>query len=297
MKKYLNLLLLAAIILWVPFVGYGQHGLSYNQFGQLRSSFNGSLSLMDPDGGITLLTRQQWVGLDGAPKSYWASGHLGIKSLGMTVGLDVKDASFGVVRDRELSGYVASGVRLSEKEYLALSVGGGILMHAGNFSEVDPEDPNFAQDTRANQGVISLGTSYFKADRYYIGVSVPRFVLNKSKRDEEYEFHQVYYLTGGALFRVEDGFHIRPSLIVSHMENQDTRFDINALAFFAQKFGVGIGVQNKGDLSGLVQFNIGDFGIGYSYQFNPGSSTSNKRISNNTHEIGLRYRVGGMKML
>lgn len=296
MKKYINLLLFTATT-FIPFLGNGQHGLSYNQFGQLRNSFNSSLSLMDPNGGAALLSRSQWIGLDGAPQAYWLAGHMGIPRLGATIGIDVKQAGMGVVRDRELSGYIASKIHLSKDEHLGLSIGGGILMHSGDFSEVDRSDPVFLNGTRYNRGIVSLGTSYFRENKYYVGVSVPRFVLNRAGRDLDYDFRRVYYITGGALFRVDDGFHIRPSFIVGHMENLGPRYDVNALAFFAQKIGIGVGVQNQGDLSGLLQFNVGSFGIGYSYQLSLGSTTSNQRISNNTHEVGLRYRVGGMQML
>ncbi|NGM63091.1 type IX secretion system membrane protein PorP/SprF [Sphingobacterium sp. SGG-5] len=297
MKRYFNILLYIAVLLPFPYFGKAQHGLSYNQFGQLRNSFNGSLSLMDPDGGAALLSRWQWAELDGAPKAYWASGHVGIQRLGITVGADVKQVNIGVVRDRELSGYIASAVRLGEDEYIGLSVGGGILMHAGNYSKLDPSDPSFAQDIQQSQGIVSLGTSYFRENKYYVGISVPRFMLSRNKNDLDYDFRQVYYITAGALFQVDEGFHIRPSCIVSQMESIGPRFDANVLAFFARKFGLGVGIQSQGDVSGLLQFNVGNFGVGYSYQINPGATTSNRRISNNTHEIGLKYRVGGMKML
>lgn len=297
MKRYFNLILFAVAVSVIPFAVQAQHGLGYNQFGQLRSSFNGSLSLMDPDGGVSLLTRQQWVGMDGAPQSYFASGHFGIKPVGMTIGVDIKQARMGVVRDREVSGYVASRIRLSPDSYLGLSVGGGLLLHTGTFSDLDMHDPAFRDDSRYYQGMLSIGTSYFKEDRWYVGFSIPRLVMDKRGRDLDYDFRQVYYVTGGALFQIDEGLHIRPSFIMNYLENQGPNFDINTLAFFAQKFGAGLGVQNQGDLSALFQVNVGDFGIGYSYQFSPGSRTSNQRISNNTHEIGLRYRVGGMKML
>lgn len=298
MKKQIIHLLFAAITLITPFTVHAQYGLDYNQLGQLRNSFNGSLSMMDPEGGAALLTRQQWVGMDGAPQVYWASGHMGIQNLGMTVGVDIKQAGMGVVKDRELSVYAASAVRLSDDQYIALSVGGGLLLHNGNYSTLDPGDPSFAHgDAQYSQGMMSIGTSYFREDKYYVGVSIPRFLLSRRGRDLEYDFQNVYYLTGGLLWEVDEGFHIRPSLTVSHVETLGSHYDVNALAFFAQKFGMGVGVQNRGQLSGLLQLNIGGFGIGYSYQFNVNSASSNQYISNNTHEIGLRYRIGGIKML
>lgn len=291
-KSYLS----AIVFLLLTVSVQAQHGLSYNQFGQIRNAFNGSLSIMDPDGGATMLGRLQWIGMDGAPRAYWASGHLGLGGL-VTMGIDLKHASLGASRDQEMSTYLASGIRLSEDEYLTLSLGGGLLHYNGKFSQLDPLDPSFREDTRRTQGMMSIGTSYFRENKFYFGVSIPRLILSKPDPNQDYNFRRVYYITAGALLRVDDGFHIRPSFIVSHMADMPARYDVNALAFFAQKFGLGLGVQNQGDLSGLMQFNIGSFGIGYSYQFNTSSSTSNKHISNNTHEIGLRYRVGGMKML
>jgi len=53
-----------------------------------------------------------------------------------------------------------------------------------------------------------------------------------------------------------------------------------------------LNVRSYGELAGMAQFNFGGLGLGYSYQFNPGSEPLDRRISNTTQEIGLRYRFG-----
>lgn len=288
--------ILISLLFLLPLCSRAQHGVSYNQFGQLRNSFNSSLSAMDDRGNFSMLGRTQWVGVDGAPRSLWATGHGMVSRLGLAVGADVKHASLGVTRENELTAYVAKAVRLAENEYLSLSMGGGVLFYQGNFSQLDGSDQAFYEDVRETAGVLSVSTSYYKKDRYYVGVSMPRFSLNRS-RDREYEFRNVFYITGGALFRLDDSFHLRPSFLVSHMDDLSPRYDISALVFMGSKLGLGMGVQNQGDLSGLLQLNFGSIGIGYSYQFNPRSHTLNQRISNNTHEIGFRYRIGGIGLL
>ncbi|QBQ42008.1 type IX secretion system membrane protein PorP/SprF [Sphingobacterium psychroaquaticum] len=289
-------IIMGAMLLSLPFIGRAQHGISYNQFGQLRNSFNSSLSTMDDRGSFSVLGRSQWVGVDGAPKSIWATGNAVIKPIGLSVGGDVKHSELGIVKESEFSVFAAKAVRLSEDEYLSLSMGGGLLYFQGNYNHLDPNDPAFRDNIRETNGILSISTSYYRKDRYYVGVSMPRFSL-KRDANREYEFRNVYYITGGALFRLDDAFHIRPSFIVSHMDDLTPRYDVSALVFMARKIGVGMGVQNQGDLSGLLQFNFGNFGIGYSYQFSPKSPTMNQRISNNTHEVGLRYRVGGIGLL
>jgi len=273
-----------------------QHGLSYNQFGQLRNTFNSSLSTMDTQGSFSMLGRSQWTGVDGAPKSIWISGNVGSHNALLSLGMDAKHVALGVVKESEFSAFVAKAVRLSADEYLSLSMGGGLIYFQGQYSQLDPNDPSFRSNIQETNGLLSVGTSYYRLDHYYVGISMPRFSLNRRK-NREYEFKNVYYITAGALIDLDDMFHVRPSFLVSHMDERTPRYDLSLLLFMARKLGLGIGVQNQGDLSALMQVNYGDFGIGYSYQFSPKNPTLNQRISTNTHEVGLRYRVGGIGLL
>ena len=299
MKKttYIFLPVLLFLLLSITSSVQAQYGVSYNQFGQLRNTFNGSLSTMDLRGSVSVLGRNQWVGVDGAPKSIWASGNVGFQNMLMTAGMDIKHATLGVVKETEFSGYVAKAVRITEEEYLSLSMGGGLIHFQGNYQGIDDRnDPSFRQDIRETNGFLSIGTSYYRPEHYYFGISMPRFSL-ASQENVDYEFRNVYYITAGALIALDPSFHLRPSLLISHMDRMDPRYDISVLLFMAKKLGLGMGVQNQGDLSALMQLNFGNFGIGYSYQFSPKSNPLDQRISVNTHEIGLRYRVGGVGLL
>lgn len=292
-KYILNILLLALL----PIIGSAQHGVSYNQFGQLRNAFNSSLSTMDLQGSFSMLGRSQWTGVDGAPKSIWASGHMGFQNALLTVGLDAKHAALGVSKETEFAGYLAKAIRISEKEYLSLSMGGGFIHFQGNYSSIDDQgDPSFRDDISETDGFLSISTSFYSEERYYVGISMPRFSLNR-RENFDYEFRNIYYLTAGALFRLDDAFHLRPSLLVSHMDDMDPRYDLSAVLFIARKIGLGMGVQNQGDLSAIMQLNFGNFGVGYSYQFSPKNTTMDQRISTNTHEVGLRYKIGGVGLL
>lgn len=280
----------------LPLCSMAQHGISYNQFGQLRNSFNSSLSTMDLQGSFALLGRTQWAGVDGAPRSLWATGHGLMKKLDLAVGGDVKHAQLGVVKESEVTAFAAKAVRLGENEFLSLSMGGGLLFFDGNYSRLDGEDVSFREDIRETAGVLSISTAYYKKDKYYVGVSMPRFSLNR-KQNQEYEFRDVIYITGGMLIRLDDTFKLRPSFLVSHMQELSPRYDISTLLLIGPKLGLGMGVQNQGDLSGLMQLNFGKFGVGYSYQFSTNGHTLNQRISINTHEFGLRYNVSGIGLL
>lgn len=291
----LNTLYTLALVL-LPALSVAQHGLSFSQFGQVRNSFNSSLSTMDSRGGFSVLGRGQWMGVDGAPRVIWGSGHVGLADIGATIGADIRHAQLGVFKDSEASIYFAKRIRLAERDYLSLSMGGGFIYFNGDYGSLDGSDPAFSETVSETSGLLSISTSYYSPERYYFGVAMPRFSLNRKNR-YEYEFGHVIYVSSGALFRLDESFHLRPSLLVSKMKAQILRFEFNAVAFVARKIGFGLGVQNQGDLSALLQFNFGSLGFGYSYQFSPKSSTMNQRISTNTHELGLRYSVAGLGLL
>src|SRR5690606_15789929 len=176
-----------------------QHGVSYNQFGQLRNTFNSSLSTMDLGGSLSVLGRSQWIGVEGAPQSVWASGNVGFRNALLTVGLDAKHAAMGVSKETEFSGYVAKAVRITEEEYLSLSMGGGLIHFQGNYMGIDDQnDPSFREDVRETSGFLTIGTSYYRPDRYYFGISMPRCSLRRQD-NVDYEFRTVYYITAGAL--------------------------------------------------------------------------------------------------
>src|SRR5690606_4254184 len=61
--------------------------LSHSHAGGFTTSVNPALSLMNPEGTIALIVGQQWVGVEGDPKPFCGSGHLGLGRLGATTGL------------------------------------------------------------------------------------------------------------------------------------------------------------------------------------------------------------------
>src|SRR5690606_7526011 len=178
MKQYITLFTVLALL---PFTLRAQHGVSYNQFGQLRNTFNSSLSTMDTQGSFSMLGRSQWTGVDGAPKSIWISGNVGSHNALLSLGMDAKHVALGVVKESEFSAFVAKAVRLSADEYLSLSMGGGLIYFQGQYSQLDPNDPSFRSNIQETNGLLSVGTSYYRLDHYYVGISMPRFSLNRRK--------------------------------------------------------------------------------------------------------------------
>jgi len=114
---------------------------------------------------------------------------------------------------------------------------------------------------------------------------------------------------GGAVFNIEEGLKIRPSVLIKEDFKGPTSLDLNAMLIFNNKFWIGGGwrtgitvyqkdykkvtgnsLQNRNSLSGIVQFYATDrLRIGYSYDHIVSNLSS---VQNGSHEITLGLTFG-----
>ncbi|WP_090973002.1 PorP/SprF family type IX secretion system membrane protein [Parapedobacter composti] len=288
-------MVMAGLVIYVGL--QAQQPLTHIQHGELRVPLNAAASLMNPQGEISLVGRRQWVGLDGAPSVYWGSGHFGLQRMGAVAGINLRHEGMAVEKLTEASVFFAKGIRISESEYIGLSLSAGFSYMDGRFSQLDPQDPAFREDVKETDALVGFGLMLYRPERYYVGLSLPRLMLGNlgaGGGDNRYDFRNLYHLTAGALFNLGMDFQFRPSLLVSYSESLRPQAEASAIFFVKQVFGIGLNARSYGELAGIAQVYIQRFGIGYSYQFGMRNRALNRGISNNTHEIGLRYRFGGI---
>ncbi len=289
-----QLITTAALVAATTIAAIAQQALTYTQYAENRSVLNPAASLLQGQGEVSFIGRRQWVGLEGAPTAYWGSGHIGMQRIGATLGLNIKHESMAVEDNLEASVFFAKAVRISEREYVGLSLNAGVSHVNGNFSALDPQDPAFRDDVRETDVVTGFGVMVYSPERYYVGLSLPRLMLSNLGVGgvKQYDFRNQYHLMAGALFPLGMDFHAKPSLLVTYAQNLRPQADIGVMAFVKRVFGVGLNVRSYGEVAGMAQLNFSGLGIGYSYQFNARNEPLNRRINNTTHEVGLRYRFG-----
>ncbi|WP_325635531.1 PorP/SprF family type IX secretion system membrane protein [Parapedobacter sp.] len=293
-KRKMKPYLITTLLLLLALASNAQQGITYTQHGQIRGILNPAASLIHGSGEISIVGRRQWVGLEGAPTILWGGGHVGLKNFGATVGLNFRHEALAVEKQTEVSAYFAKAVRISESEYVGLSLNAGVVNHNANFSQLDPMDLAFADDIRETDALVGFGVMLYRPDRYYVGLALPRLMLGNLgvDSDNRYNFRNQYFLNAGALFELNSDFHVKPALLVVYAESLRPQADVSAMVFVKRAFGLGINLRSYGEVGLLSQINLRQMGIGYSYQFNANNQELNRRIGNSTHEVGLSYRFG-----
>ena len=231
--------------------------------------------------------------MEGSPKIFWGSGHVGLNAIRSTVGANIRYESVGPDKQTDANVFFAKSVRLSENQYLGASINVGLTNFEGNYAHIDPNDPAFQDNVRETDFNAGLGLMFYQPEKFYVGVSMPRLSLGNP--DNRYDFRNVYYAMSGAYFDLGGDLGLKPAVLASFVEKEDVLVEASALVVLKKQFGVGVNVRTEGAMAALAQIQFGSLHLGYSYLFSTGSSAINRRINSASHEIGLGYRFGGVK--
>lgn len=292
MKNLLVSLLQFVVCLFTVNSALAQQAITYNQYGSNSTPFNSAASLINPDGEVSLVSRKQWSGIEGAPVSFWANAYLPYKPFKATFGVNFRYDKVGEEQNNDISVFVAKAVQLSEKTFFALSVNGGINSFSSNYSSLEPGDPVFANNGKISKGLVGAGILLYNPSRFYIGVSMPRYVLGaQGDGNSSYSLRNQVFFTNGVIININNDFKFRPSTIIALSSNSKVQAEASGMAFVKDLLGLGVNIRSYGGLSGIAQVDIKSVRLGYSYQFNS-SKYGLGQINNNTQELLLSYRFG-----
>lgn len=287
MKKNYGLIYLVFLFT----TGFSQQDPLYNLYYYNQVMINPAYAGLYKDVTLNLISRKQWIGIEGSPLTNFFSV---TSSIGPRFGFGamVVDDRLGVNTNQE--GQLAFSFKVIDDEGTTLSLGvqGGLVNYRYDFSKLnleylDDEDLNTGQSqfSRANYGA----GLFFRTDKFYLGLSVPRILstdlqdgINTSTR-----YLRHYYVSGG--FLINNTFNslvrLKPSFLWRMVPDGQQALDINLHALILETIWAGITVRNFNAYGINGQFQVSQrLRIAYSFEL-----PTNSLLSQNfgTHEISL----------
>ncbi|OJX52743.1 MAG: hypothetical protein BGO88_13035 [Flavobacterium sp. 38-13] len=224
-----------------------------------------------------LLYRQQWEGIEDAPRTFTFSGHSPAgKNVGL--GLSVISDEIGPVKEQNVYGDFSYTLNLGGEHRLALGIkAGATFQKIGLFSDIngslpDPTDEAFSEDS--DNTYFNIGTGFFYyTNNYYIALSVPNMLKSKHlnvRRDGQERYYgeetQHYFLTGGYVFQLTDNIKFKPFAMVKSAFDAPTSFDVSTNFLFNEKFEIGATYRLDDSFGGMVNYAITpNLRVGYAY--------------------------------
>lgn len=323
MKKVLSILGFGMLVVVKSFA---QQNIQFTQYIFNSLSVNPAYAGYKEEWFGQVGLRSQWSGWTGAPKTGTISldGVLDPENRRHGVGLQIAGDQLGAQAATSIYANYALRLQLDpeDEHRLSLGVAGGVTQYSldGNKLEyVDGDDgvlpPGKISTWRPD---IRLGL-YYNNSKWYAGVAVQDLFAGTDS-GEDFQFNQnslesLYrkphgYLIAGALFELDPGLLLRPSILVKEDFKGPTSLDVNAMFIFNDKFWIGGGYRTRArifnreysdvsvnklsstnSMSGIAQFYVSPkFRIGYSYDHMLNRMSG---LQNGTHEVTLGVTFGG----
>jgi type IX secretion system PorP/SprF family membrane protein len=264
---------------------------------------------------FNLTSREQWFGIEGAPRTY----ALSLQTRIMKRSFIQKEASVKKRYVRPLrSGKVGLGVYIYNdhagqidqtgaqftyayhlriaKSQLSFGATFSLLQYMINKNALNMPDKNDDQITNNRLLIyvpdVNIG-AYYSDENKYIGLSVLQLShasLNISNyNDEKFLIYRHFYLTSGFKYELDEHNMLEPSFYFKTSEQFRMQMDITLKYIYIRKFWLGVGFRTGSTFIGSLGVNVNRFYAGYAYDY------CSKGLINNSygsHELMMAVKLG-----
>ena len=224
---------------------------------------------------IALVYRDQWHGIDGAPKTASLALHAPVGDR-IGLGLHLVDDRLGIVEETGAWGSFAFRIPTGTGEF-SIGVNGGASLYQttlGGTFIVDGNDPVPTADQQLWLPNVGVGL-YYHTDRFYFGLAAPRLIDNDLRQTSAamsgaQSCTQIrhFNIMTGFVFDLGENVKMRPAGLIRYMQNTPVQSEFNLSLLFVDRFWVGAGYRSGGSLDSYVEFNITQsLRVGYSYDW------------------------------
>ena len=294
MRKTIVILLLLAASLC-----NGQQDALFTQYMYAKLEFNPATAGSREVFSMDLLTRFQWVGIEGAPRTFCFTVSTPLRNPHIGLGLYAYRDELGPTIDYNIMGTFAYRI-LFPTSTLSFGISAGIKYYNIDWNALNPKDPGDIELVNdINNRVVpdvDFGIYYHHA-RYYIGLSSKHLLQNQmvassTTPDDQTSFTKLlrnFYGIAGGKIPFSKRVMFLPSLLVKYVQHAPLQADISARFLLYNLLTLGVSYRTERALGLLVGVDIGKgFSIGYAYDIWFNALKANSRGS---HEIRIGYEV------
>jgi len=301
----------------------GQELPKFSQFYRSMVISNPSVTGIDDFLDIKLGYRDQWSGIEGSPRTFFASFNANLNSLKNAYALRTGNPNNPAVKSKVLSknglGIIfladiygpakqtifminyAQHYKLSSKVFFSLGLSAGINNLSFdekllNVNDPDPYYENFIHNARSSYYFDASAGASIYSDKFYFGYAVNHLLENKASFNDNpygdfYKMHHNFY--AGLNLKASSQLHFLPGLMIRYIKDTPLEFDASIRARFKDFFVLGVTYKDGqviGAMVGLILNNYVNFSYSYDYSF-----SKLRYYNKGTHEVVLGINLMNFK--
>lgn len=288
---YKKRMIMPVLMAWAS-LGFSQDVPLYNHYFNNPFFYNPSYSSAKKQAEVSLLYRQQWTGIEGAPKftNLTLTAPLS-KKIG--VGLNLYNSTRGVITTNSAQVSLSYKVMFTEQTHLSFGLSAGAGRNSVDVSQVDPTDPAIARLLNSSFFLEGQAGFNFQHSNLNIGISMPQFFdrsIVDSNDLQKVGINPLNTTVASASYK----FQISPliifqPLVLNKLTAKTNQWEGYGIAYYKDTFWLGGLYRQNYGAAALLGFKISLLQIGYSYEF---ATTQNTQLIFNTHEFQVSLRFG-----
>ena len=289
-------IIIVALII-ISSLGFSQQDALFSQYMFNKLVINPAYTGTRDALSMTLVARQQWVGLDKAPRTATFSIHSPLNNDRIGVGLFGYTDHLGPISTSGLIGSYSYKIPLGSGK-LSFGLQAGFKQMGIDWSLVKMKDGNDVAFFGEEEGKFNVDANfglYYYTRNFYIGAS-SKHLFEEEEGVVTYQNDVVsatllrhFYGMSGVAIPLNANLVLKPSVLVKYVSEAPVQVDLNMNLLIQNRLWVGASYRTQGTMVFLVDFLVTKhLRIGYSYDiFMNELSVTNK----GSHEILLGYDI------
>lgn len=293
------LLFTIVLLLTCVSLARAQYDVRLSQYFQAKPYYNPASVGATEDLNILALARMEWVGIKGAPLSFFAMADMPL-TLGKTqhgVGVVLLTESIGLFQNT----HVGLQYAYKQKLFGGTISGGfqiGLVNQSFDGSKVEMVESEYHQQTDEaipTSQVSGMGFDmnfglFYTHKKFYAGIGMAHLIEPELQLDENaYSYiGRTYNFMGGYNIQLPNPlFELQPSVFLL-TDLQSFHTDITARLEYNKMFNGGVSYRVNESVGILFGVKIGRFQAGYAYDF---PITALGQATSGSHELCVRYSL------
>ena len=269
----------------------------YSRYNKNLVFFDSQMNIINPayagyqgDTSFSLISRNQWLSVDDAPKnSIFSFSSARENNVGLGASIFSKNTFVDKLNEFNID--FSYKLKLSEKTNLFFGLKGVL--------EFFKSDPSFlSNDTNYNDPALSsisifspnFGLGFLlNSEKYWFSLSLPKLFQTEINNIYSFDSSVITYIGTGIKIPLNDSFVMKPTILYRDMKDLKSIFDLSYLINYKNIIDFGVTYRTNGSVVFLTKLSVKGFDFGYGFETFRNNSIGGLNL--NTHEFFINFSL------
>ena len=293
MKKILLLSILSGLLC---FGAQAQNDVQFTNYNFSKLVYNPAYAGSSGGPSLAAIYRNQWVSLDGAPKTLHANFHMPFYENKCGFGVSITSDQIGAIQSNLLDASYAYRFKTGSNGVMSLGVTGRLEYGRVDWSEANPLDLGDEFIPNVNTGLFQPNFgfgAYYERSNLYAGFSIPQLINTSLYQQEDVNNQGIDYRTSylmfGYLMNLTKDVKFQPGVLLSLNKQVPFEADITANFIFLNTFWIGGNYRIGDSFDALVQYQVSnEMRVGLAFDF---TMSELNKFTNGSLEVMISYNI------